>query len=40
MQYMHDMFDGRARLTPLDNDRYPGLRWTKIRDVLESRTRH
>ncbi len=37
MQYMHDMFDGRAKLAPLDNDRYPGLRWTSIRDVLETR---
>jgi uncharacterized protein YbjT (DUF2867 family) len=37
MQYMHDMFDGRAKLDPLDNARYPGLRWTSIRDVLETR---
>lgn len=35
MQYMHDMFDGRAKLEPLDNTRYPDLRWTSIRDVLE-----
>jgi uncharacterized protein YbjT (DUF2867 family) len=35
MQYMRDMFDGRAKLEPLDNERYPGLRWTAIRDVLE-----
>lgn len=34
MQYMRDMFDGRAKLEPLDNDRYPELRWTPIRDVL------
>lgn len=40
MQYMRDMFDGRAKLEPLDNARYPELRWTSIRDVLEdSRTR-
>ena len=38
MQYMHDMFDGRAKLEPLDNARYPGLGWTSIRDVLETRT--
>ena len=37
MQYMHDMFDGRAKLEPLDNARYPGLGWTSIRDVLETR---
>ena len=25
MQYMRNMFDGRAKLEPLDNDRYPRL---------------
>ena len=30
MQYMRDMFSGRGRLHPLDNDRYPDLRWTEI----------
>lgn len=34
MQYLHNMSTGRARLDPLDNDRYPGLRWTTARDVL------
>ena len=34
MQYMRDMFDGRAKLTPLDNDRYPGTRWTTAAEVL------
>ena len=34
MQYMRNMFDGRAKLEPLDNDRYPGMRWTRARDVL------
>ena len=34
MQYLHNMFDGRAKLTPLDNDKYPDIRWTKVRDVL------
>ena len=37
MQYMRDMFDGRAKLAPLDNDRYPGMRWTTARDVLSAR---
>jgi nucleoside-diphosphate-sugar epimerase len=37
MQYMRDMFDGRAKLEPLDNGRYPGLRWTTVRDLLVSR---
>ena len=37
MQYMHNMFDGRPKLDPLDNERFPSLRWTSIRDVLSSR---
>jgi nucleoside-diphosphate-sugar epimerase len=37
MQYMRNMFDGRAKLEPLDNDRYPGMRWTTARDVLSAR---
>ncbi len=37
MQYMHDMFSGRAKLEPLDNERYPGMRWTGVRDVLAER---
>jgi hypothetical protein len=37
MQYMRNMFDGRAKLRPLDNDRYPGMRWTPVRDVLSAR---
>jgi uncharacterized protein YbjT (DUF2867 family) len=40
MQYMRDMFDGRAKLDPLDNDRYPGMKWTTARDVLRSRPTH
>ena len=37
MQYMHNMYSGCAKLEPLDNDRYPGMRWTKARDVLTVR---
>jgi len=36
MQYTRDMFDGRAKLTALDNDRYAGLRWTSVREVLSA----
>ncbi len=36
MQYMRNMFDGRAKLEPLDNDRYPRMRWTTVRDVLSA----
>ena len=37
MQYMRDQFSGRAKLSPLDNDRYTGMRWTVVRDVLAER---
>jgi nucleoside-diphosphate-sugar epimerase len=37
MQYMRNMFDGRAKLEPLENDRYPSIRWTTARDVLSAR---
>jgi len=37
MQYMRNMFAGRAKLEPLDNDRYPGIHWTTVRDVLSAR---
>lgn len=35
MQYLHNMFGGRAKLDPLDNDRYPGMQWTSVRAALE-----
>jgi nucleoside-diphosphate-sugar epimerase len=35
MQYLHNMLSGAAKLRePLDNDRYPGIRWTVVREVL------
>ncbi len=34
MQYSRDMFAGQGQLEPLDNDRYPGLTWTSVRDRL------
>ncbi|THF68383.1 NmrA family protein [Deinococcus sp. Arct2-2] len=34
MQYMRDMFTGKGKLTPLDNDRYRDLRWTSVREQL------
>ncbi len=36
MQYMRDMFNGRGKLEPLDNDRYPELRWTSLREQLDA----
>ena len=35
MQYMRNMFDGRA-IEPLDNLRYPGILWSTARDVLSA----
>ena len=37
MQYLHNMLSGRAKLTSLDNARYPDLRWTPVREVLATR---
>lgn len=37
MQYMRDMFSGEGKLTPLDNARYPELRWTSVREHMTSR---
>jgi hypothetical protein len=39
MQYMRNMFDGRAKLEPLDNDRYPAIHWATARDVLSACSR-
>jgi hypothetical protein len=37
MQYMRDMYSGDGKLAPLDNDRYPGIAWTGVRQVLATR---
>lgn len=37
MQYMCDMFSGDGNLAPLDNGRYPDMRWTGVRQVLATR---
>ncbi|WP_035332974.1 NmrA family NAD(P)-binding protein [Dyadobacter crusticola] len=34
MQYMHNMFTGLPKLAPLDNGRYPGIRWISVKEVL------
>jgi hypothetical protein len=36
MQYMRDQFSGNARLMPLDNTRYSGLKWTSLKDHLKT----
>ena len=40
MQYMRDQFSGRAKLQALDNERYPGLIWTSLHDMLAHRGVH
>ena len=39
MQYLRDMSSGQAKLQQLDNDRYDGLSWTRVREQFASRTR-
>ncbi|OON67126.1 NmrA family NAD(P)-binding protein [Hymenobacter sp. CRA2] len=35
MQYLHNMLSGQAKLAePLDNARYPDIRWTTVRELL------
>lgn len=37
MQYLRDMFSGRAVLEPLDNARYADVGWTSVRELLAVR---
>ncbi|GAA4459779.1 hypothetical protein GCM10023189_33920 [Nibrella saemangeumensis] len=37
MQYLHNMLSGLPKLEPLDNNRYPDIRWTPVREVLATR---
>lgn len=37
MQYLHNMFTGKPKLAPLDNSRYPGIRWITVTEVLAKR---
>jgi nucleoside-diphosphate-sugar epimerase len=36
MQYMRDMFSGAGKLHPLDNSRYPDMRWTRVGEHLSA----
>ena len=36
MQYMRNMIDERSTLNAIDNNRYPGIKWTTARDVLSA----
>ena len=35
MQYMHNMQTGRAKLEPIDNDRYPDIEVTTVAALLQ-----
>ncbi|GGK62128.1 NmrA family NAD(P)-binding protein [Rufibacter glacialis] len=38
MQYLRDMLSGQAKLTqPLDNHRYPEMRWASVQEVLATK---
>ncbi len=37
MQYMRNMIDERAKLSKVENNRYPNIKWTSVKDILESR---
>lgn len=34
MQYIRNMSSGKAQLTPLDNAKFPNVRWLTVRDVV------
>ena len=36
MQYMHNMSGGKAKMKTIDNNRYPGIKWTNVNEVLEN----
>ncbi|TKC00863.1 aromatic alcohol reductase [Pedobacter cryophilus] len=36
MQYMRDMVEGRVDIAQHDNNRYPEIKWTSVKDVLSA----
>jgi nucleoside-diphosphate-sugar epimerase len=34
MQYMRDMMEGRIIFQKYDNERYPGIKWTSVKEFL------
>ncbi len=34
MQYMRDMMEGRAKINSYDNNRYEGMKWTSVKELL------
>ncbi|MEJ5166808.1 MAG: NmrA family NAD(P)-binding protein [Thermoanaerobaculia bacterium] len=37
MQYFKNMFEGKCKLEPLDNSRYPEIKWKKVEDILKEK---
>lgn len=37
MQYFRNMFDGSGKLENLENERYPEIKWKKVKDILEEK---
>ncbi len=37
MQYLRNMASGIPKLAPLDNNRYPDIKWTSVREVFATR---
>lgn len=37
MQYLHNMFTGLPKPAPLDNVRYPDIRWISVQAVLTAK---
>ena len=36
MQYMRNMMDKRANIKSIDNNMYPDMNWTKVKDLLSN----
>jgi hypothetical protein len=39
MQYMRDMMEGRVKIDFYDNDRYPEMKWTTVKEMLTEHLR-
>lgn len=37
MQYFKNMFEGKCKLEPLDNSRYPEIKWKKVEEILKEK---
>ena len=39
MQYLHNMLSGLPKMNQLDNNRYPGIHWTTVKEILEKKVK-